>query len=455
LGTSSRTFPPGGSCVQQLLWMEIMNQLQTLLAFLDVKPSTFVHVVTESDRVHETPEMIDELAELGKFPKLIQLWPAIVVAIALSICRLALQKFIFKVQLGASCLSSYRFILFLSSHSSRGFFVWMSWMFLPILSLTKLSNKTIDQRYFSSLYLSHLPFHFILSLPFQTSELKALSAETSLSAETIHKEFMIRRRSKVQNKKYTKFVEAAWRFIFYSVFTILGYFTLFVPSPVPWVLESKEHWNNWPVQEIFPMVKIYYLVELGAYFHQLAWTEINRSDSLEMIAHHLITIALLLSSHVLNFVRIGVTVLFIHDISDVFLEFAKCFNYISKVKGQKWASTVCDILFAIFAISFFILRLVIYPYWIFYTSYVDATEIFGQNWFGFDVFYWLLLSLQALHVFWFYLICRMIYRLLTTGIEKDERSDDDCEEEDGDHSHASSQDSQPPLAHKKSSKKKD
>lgn len=261
---------------------------------------------------------------------------------------------------------------------------------------------------------------------------------------------MRRRRSKIQKKKYSKFVEAAWRFIFYSVFTVLGVYTLFFPSPVPWVLDSREHWADWPLQKIYPMIRIYYIVELGAYFHQLAWTEINRSDSWEMIAHHIITIVLILTSHVVNFVRVGVSVLLIHDISDVFLESAKCFNYVSKVKGMKWASTVCDVLFAIFALSFFVLRLMIYPYWIFYKSYVDATEKFGQNWWGFHIYYWLLLCLQALHIFWFYLISRMIYRLLTTGIEKDERSDDDCEEDEDQPN--SSKDTKA-IAQKKSSKK--
>lgn len=74
-----------------------MEGIERLISFLDVKPSAFVHVVTESDQVPETPEMIDEFAEQGKFPKLIQLWPAIVVAIALSLCRLALQQIVFKV----------------------------------------------------------------------------------------------------------------------------------------------------------------------------------------------------------------------------------------------------------------------------------------------------------------------------------------------------------------------
>ena len=292
--------------------------------------------------------------------------------------------------------------------------------------------------------------------------MKSLSKESNIPIDVIQREFLLRRRSLTQQKKYSKFVEAAWRCIFYTAFAILGYFTLFTPTAVPWVLDSREHWANWPFQEIYPMVKLYYLVELGAYFHQLAWTEVDRSDSWEMIVHHCLTILLLISSHMVNFVRIGVTVLFLHDISDIFLESAKCFNYTSKVKGKEWASLACDSLFAIFASSFFVLRLVVYPYWIFWCSYIYADERFGKNWIGFWVYFWLLLALQALHIFWFYLISRMIYRLLTTGIEKDERSDDDCEEESSTYSNKNDNEKDnnktnnnlKPIAHKKSQKKK-
>jgi ceramide synthetase len=56
-------------------------------------------------------------------------------------------------------------------------------------------------------------------------------------------------------------------------------------------------------------------------------------------------------------------------------------------------------------------------------------------WSGYWVFASMLCSLQVLHVFWFYLIARMIYRMMIVGeIEKDVRSDDeggeDAPEED-------------------------
>ena len=52
----------------------------------------------------------------------------------------------------------------------------------------------------------------------------------------------------------------------------------------------------------------YYHIELGCYLHQLLWTEVSRSDALEMILHHLITICLLIFSYLTNFTRIGLSI---------------------------------------------------------------------------------------------------------------------------------------------------
>lgn len=185
-------------------------------------------------------------------------------------------------------------------------------------------------------------------------------------------------------------------------------------------------------------LSFYYHVELGGYLHQLFWTEIHRADFVEMFLHHIITISLITASYLTNYTRIGVSIMLIHDLSDIFLEVAKVFNYTSKVKEFKWwAKNLCDLFFVTFAIVFFVTRLMIYPRYILYSVIVEGVEQFGCEFGGCYVFIGLLSALQCLHIFWFYTIFVMLYRVVTTGIEKDERSDDDevIEESGNDHAH--------------------
>jgi ceramide synthetase len=189
------------------------------------------------------------------------------------------------------------------------------------------------------------------------------------------------------------------------------------------------HWIDWPMHPVSDAINLYYQIELGSYFHQLMWTEVNRSDALQMIAHHFITIALIVASYLTNYTRIGSTILLLHDIPDVIMELAKVLNYTSKAKGNDWLRPIVDGLFAMFMISFFITRLVIYPRHILYSVIKEGVDHFGCQHAGCYVFIGLLTSLQALHIFWFYLIARMAYRLLVVGqVEKDVRSDDEGEE---------------------------
>jgi ceramide synthetase len=161
------------------------------------------------------------------------------------------------------------------------------------------------------------------------------------------------------------------------------------------------------------------------------WTEVSRSDAIQMISHHFITIALLVASYLTNFVRLGSIILLIHDLSDVPLEFAKCLNYTAKARGggNLWMQPYVDIIFGIFMVTFFVTRLVIYPRQVLMSLFIEGIDYFGCNFLGCYVFLGLLVALQCLHIFWFYLIARMAYGLLVVGkVEKDVRSDDEGED---------------------------
>jgi hypothetical protein len=241
--------------------------------------------------------------------------------------------------------------------------------------------------------------------------------------------YLVRRHSSVlDEKKIVKFVEAFWRAFFYTCFCLLGYYALFVPETASWISDPAENWRNWPYHQINPTILLYYQIELGCYFHQLLWTDRNHSDSLEMMIHHIVTISLIVISYLTNFFRVGTTILLIHDISDVFLESAKVFHYSSKPQSHQWLKNVVDVIFGIFAVTFFVTRLVIYPGFVLRSVFTDGYNTFGLGWWGAYVYSVLLLALQCLHVFWFYLIARMIYKLIFDSLGGDVRSDDEDEE---------------------------
>ena len=206
---------------------------------------------------------------------------------------------------------------------------------------------------------------------------------------------------------------------------------MFIPTTVSWVVDPINYWIGWPSQPKHNPTKFYYFIELGAYIHQLLWTEVKRSDALEMIIHHIATISLLVLSYLACFTRIGTVVLFLHDLSDVFLEAAKCLNYTSKAAGRKYFGPISEVVFAVFAITFFITRLVLYPRYVLHSVlWVGPTAtIYSQHFAGYYIFVVFLVILQFLHIFWFYLIAKMVFVMFTSGITKDIRSDDENEDE--------------------------
>eukprot|EP00428_Durinskia_dybowskii_P061797 CAMPEP_0170367700 /NCGR_PEP_ID=MMETSP0117_2-20130122/7067_1 /TAXON_ID=400756 /ORGANISM="Durinskia baltica, Strain CSIRO CS-38" /LENGTH=414 /DNA_ID=CAMNT_0010622325 /DNA_START=17 /DNA_END=1261 /DNA_ORIENTATION=+ len=336
------------------------------------------------------PEKIQEMLDHGVFPTLEGLAPAFTFAIILSFSRYFLHIFVIQPFAEVS-------------------------MKIKAAPLKKIPE--IDAE-----FKSH-------SKAVTTTEIKQFCAKSGRKVLDVRNYLWTRKKNLVIKKKIAKFVEASWRFIFYLSFCILGYNALFVPETAIWINNTMHHFIDWPLHPVTDIISLYYQIELGCYFHQLLWTEVTHSDALEMLAHHFITILLLIGSYLTNYTRIGASILLIHDLADVFLECAKVLNYIAKARNSASMQVFVDVLFGVFMVVFFVTRLVIYPRYILYSVIVEGVEYFGCEFGGCYFFIGLLCSLQVLHIFWFYLIARMAYRLLIVGsVEKDVRSDDEGED---------------------------
>ncbi|XP_026201627.1 ceramide synthase 4a [Anabas testudineus] len=260
------------------------------------------------------------------------------------------------------------------------------------------------------------------------SEVVSLGKQCGLSQRKIQTWFRHRRnQDRPSNTK--KFCEASWRFVFY-----LAAFTAGLASLInaPWFWDHKECWRGYPKQPVTETHYWYYILELGFYLSLLLCVsvDVKRKDFKEQVIHHIATIFLLGFSYCANYVRIGTLVMLVHDSSDFLLESAKMLHYAG------WTRT-CDSLFVVFSLVFLVTRLVVFPLRVVHTTMVVSLDFF-QPFFGYYFFNALLLVLQLLHIFWAYLILRMVYKFMFLGkVERDERSDEESEvedepEEDGD-----------------------
>ncbi|XP_055725803.1 ceramide synthase 5-like isoform X3 [Salvelinus fontinalis] len=223
------------------------------------------------------------------------------------------------------------------------------------------------------------------------------------------------RRNQDKPSILTKFCESMWRSTFYLCIFTYGIRFLW---QCPWMWDTHHCWYNYPYQVLTPGLYHYYLTELGFYWSLMfsQFTDIKRKDFPIMFIHHLATVSLISFSYANNMLRVGSLVMCVHDASDFILEAAKLANY---AKYQR----LCDFLFVLFAVVFFITRLVIYPLWILNTTMFESWEIIGPypSWWLFNS---LLLLLQVLHVIWSYLIAGIAYKALVRGkVSKDDRSD--------------------------------
>nr|AFK34657.1 unknown [Lotus japonicus] len=155
----------------------------------------------------------------------------------------------------------------------------------------------------------------------------------------------------------------------------------------------------------------------------LTW-ETRRKDFSVMFTHHVVTVLLIGGSYLTGFFRIGSIILALHDGSDVFLEAAKVFKY----SGREFGASVC---FAFFAISWLILRLIFFPFWVIKATSIDLQKVLNLSQSCDTLLYYmfntLLIMLLIFHIYWWMLICAMISRQLKNRgtVGEDIRSDSD------------------------------
>ncbi|OAY45629.1 ceramide synthase LOH2 [Manihot esculenta] len=221
--------------------------------------------------------------------------------------------------------------------------------------------------------------------------------------------------------------ESMWKLIYYAAVEVC---VLKITYNEPWFRNTREYFRGWPDQELKLSLEILYMCQCGFYIYSivalLTW-ETRRKDFTVMMSHHVITVILIGYSYIARFFRIGSIILALHDASDVFMEAAKVFKY----SGKELGASIC---FGLFAISWLVLRLIFFPFWVIKTSSYDFADFLDLSKAYiislYYIFNTMLLMLLVFHVYWWILICSMIMRQLRNRgrVGEDIRSDSEDDE---------------------------
>jgi ceramide synthetase len=190
--------------------------------------------------------------------------------------------------------------------------------------------------------------------------------------------------------KVQKFGQTAMEQLFYGSFT---YFGMIMVLNQPWAWPSKHWWLDFDKKDpsghsihsyMTEAVAAYYILYAARYFQGMlsVLMEHRRKDFWEMMLHHFVTWALVTISYVYGWNRVGLVIMLVFDPADVPLHTAKMCKYIGEQRCPKQASNFyqycSDGLFVVFLVSFFITRLVIFPY-ICWSAHIEATIYFPKK----------------------------------------------------------------------------
>lgn len=257
----------------------------------------------------------------------------------------------------------------------------------------------------------------------------------------------------IPKEKQSKFCQNLWFSVYYTTALAVGLKLLW---NVDWVWEYDKFLNP----KIFPyevaqdsetifFFREYYLMEFGFYFQGLfahLFIDERLKDFHVLTAHHFATLFLISVSFVSGFHRHGAPIMLIHDAVDVIL-------YSGKALVDAGYKAIANILFLIFVIAYFVLRI-----WIFgtliYISTANALTAQGKRFMSTDyvfafketaypnfelsaqgiclhqycvsTYYTLtagMMALYAMHLYWFSLILVMVKNAIFDRKVDDVRED--------------------------------
>ncbi|KAJ2716704.1 Sphingosine N-acyltransferase lag1 [Coemansia spiralis] len=233
-----------------------------------------------------------------------------------------------------------------------------------------------------------------------------------------------------------RFSETGW-FLSYILTSMTIGIRLWMASP--YYMNMRNLYANYPEDHmLMPYdLKWYYLVQMAFWTSNIytIFVEERRKDHLEMLTHHVVTIALVASSYYCHFTRFGHVFMLVMDFPDIFLSLAKMFRYLGY-------EMIPNVLFGTFTVSWvatkhYLCLKLMFSIWSYGVEEIPPAKHFPHYPNSYasyplvSVFWAALCVLQAILIYWLYMIIKVLERVLIMGEDVDDnRSDNEGDSDD-------------------------
>lgn len=225
-----------------------------------------------------------------------------------------------------------------------------------------------------------------------------------------------------------KVMDQTWQLVIHVTMTA---FAVYLMKDTTWFSDPASTFDPCPARFLGgeltrPMeLDAYYLMQLAIWMwtaFSCKWLESRRKDYVEMMLHHIVTIMLVLGSLLYKEHPMGMLVLVVHDSSDVMLDLMKLANYFKVENAHGYFITEFCFFMNTF-VSWPLLRLYYFPKMVIWEGVIkgygthcgvgdsvyDRCYSVEGTCFGGSM---LLCVLAVLHVWWFFLMLRILYKML-------------------------------------------
>ena len=224
---------------------------------------------------------------------------------------------------------------------------------------------------------------------------------------------IIKKDSKGLEAKIAKFGSCSFKTVFFLLISWYEYSLLSRQSFTPsWLFGSGKTSDLWTDGYSMPVDLItLFMVSLGYHIHSTVYHCFfleRRGDFGEMLLHHALTLWLMVLSYIDGYSRIGLLIVFLNDVSDIFV-------YSTKTLGDTHFVKTSIASYLGLVVTYFYFRLVVFP-----VSLLPSL-LYESNFspFGRYLYIGFLSCLTALHAHWFVLIFKIGLNLVRTGSRRD------------------------------------